>query len=158
MEACGALQAMQFTQHLLIAIVVHVSIGIYGSYYILLSLSGISRFPNARGGDVQIPRRISVWDRDERTKGREHFTVIERQLPESARQMSLWGLVVFGFFGIFGIPVLLIMVVLGRQNLAVRRWLVSLASSGPDWHNVSENVKTKYYVKEAKKNMLDEGS
>lgn len=156
MEACGALRSMQFTQHLLIAIAVHVSIGIYASYYILLSLSGIARFPNARGGDVQIPRRISVWDRDKRNKGREHFTVVGRQLPESAREMSIWGLVVFGFIGIFGIPVLLVMVVLGRRNLTIRRWLVNLASSGPDWHNVSEDVKTKYYVREAKKVILDE--
>lgn len=130
---------MQFVQHLLIGLVVHVSIGIYGSYYVLHSVSGT--VPGQTPGR-DIDRAVYVWDSD-----RIDNIATLRVLPQSAREMRLRGLVTFGILGAIGILPLLILVLMGKRNLVLRRFLIDFLVAGPDWSEVDEATKNKYALR-----------
>ena len=94
----GAVQAMLFTQAFLVSLVVHVSIGVYGCFYVVRSLGGRD------GNNLSIltyPGRTSDGDR----------SISTTYLPETATAMPFLGLVTAGVLGIGAVLLLLVVIV-----------------------------------------------
>jgi len=89
MDDGGPLYWMTFAQQLLIALVLHVSIGVYASYYLIRSLSSHA---DKRGWKVIVGSNS------------------EFIVPDSPRDIPITGLVVFAILGVAAVPIFLLLV------------------------------------------------
>ncbi len=104
METPGAVHWMLFTQLLMLALVVHVSVGVYGCYYIVRSLA-----VRDHGHYVVQCQRAAHPDGP-----------TNHNLPGSARELPFLGLLIFGLFGVVAVVLLLILAVVGSHSAKVR--------------------------------------
>ena len=139
-QPCGALQWMQFVQHLLFALIAWVTIGVYGSWYVL---KGISRGPPegfisshdtvfmTRPEEREDPGRLvldTFGPTDDSPTCRAH------DMPKSPKEMRLIALLLCGLLGIVAILALIVLAFAGSRYYGIRafvaRWLIT---GGPDW-------------------------
>lgn len=110
MDPAGPLYWMTFTQHLFIALVIHVSVGVYASYYLLRSLSS---YADQRGRKVIAGSQSGFI------------------LPESPKDIPITGLAVFAILGVAAVPTVLFLVYLiCTKNKSVREVFYNLLMRG----------------------------
>ncbi|MCY3957783.1 MAG: hypothetical protein OXG65_05770 [Chloroflexi bacterium] len=139
-QPCGALQWMQFTQHLLFALIAWVSIGVYGSWYVLGSISH-----GRREGFISLHDTTYMTRPEEREAPRRLVdSSLEREfgvpamrghdVPQSPKDMRLAALVICGAFGVASVLILAALAWIGAQHYGTRRLVVRLLlTGGPDW-------------------------
>lgn len=140
-QPCGAVQWMQFTQHLLVALIAWVSIGVYGSWYVIKSMTflGRRRLVESRGNrhslmrtspsDVDLRRELLILDAGDSVDFIEALEV-----PQSPREMRLVGLVICGVFGVTAVIALVVLGWVGSKHYRTRNFVVRwLLTGGPDW-------------------------
>ena len=138
---CGALIWMQFVQYFLFALIAWVSIGVYGSLYILRSLTFQRPRILIEGRDSihridpsEVDRRRAWVALDVIDDGDAAQVISASEVPSSPGQMRLLALSVCGFFGLFSVLFLVGAGWRGSRNYKVRTRLVSLfVRGGPDW-------------------------
>lgn len=108
------LAVFPFIQALLISAAVHVSIGVYGSFHLVRSLSELT----TRNSGV----RFSVVHRVESDDDGMRWGVIH--LPTSARDMPFAGLCICGLLGPVSVVVMLVAGVIGIYVEPVRRIVI----------------------------------
>ena len=138
---CGALIWMQFVQYLLFALIAWVSIGVYGSLYILRSLTFQRPQILIEGRDSihrvdpsEVDRRMGWVALDVINEGDFIQVISASEVPSSPGQMRFLTLSLCGFFGLLSVLFLVGAGWYGSRNYKVRGRLVSLfIRGGPDW-------------------------
>jgi len=101
-----------FAQAFLITVVVWVSIGVYGSYFVLRSIS----WSGSRRDRLSYADHEHQWN-----------------LPESARSMGLLGYLFGGLFGPVAVVLVIVLCVVGAHWFGLRRVGTWLLMSSPKW-------------------------
>lgn len=102
MDTSGPLYWLTFTQFLMTALIIHVSIGVYGSYYLVRSLA--FHHPDTGNSNVHFFRKT-----DDGSLAKDQMTV-----PRSAREIPFPGLLTCALLGVVGIFLWLILISLSR--------------------------------------------
>ena len=102
MDPSGPLYWLTFTQFLMTALIIHVSIGVYGSFYLVRSLA--FHHPDTGKSDLHFLRKT-----DDGSLTKDQMTA-----PRSARELPFPGLLTCAFLGVIGVVLWLIIIFLSR--------------------------------------------
>ena len=119
---------MQFVQHLLVAVVVYVSIGLYSLFYVVRSLTTVQTRHGVRGRLLLYPQKQPNGE----------LYPEQHELPASPKDMPLGGLFIGAILGIFAVPVFLLVFGLAHRWATVHRLVVEwLFIRRPQWPDVN---------------------
>ena len=136
-----ALACVQIAQHGLFALIAWVSIGVYGSFYVLRSIATPPRHRlrenrlERLGRPVEEPRVAHVTlDRIDFDAESPPLTLEAIEVPSSPRELPLLALVVCGMFGVLSVLGLIAVAGIGSHSYRVRRLVAAwLLRAGPHW-------------------------
>ena len=111
MDSSGPLYWLTFTQFLMTALIIHVSIGVYGSFYLVRSLA--FHHPDTGISSVHFLRNTA-----DGSLAKDQITV-----PRSAREMPFSGLLTCALLGVAGVFLWLIVIILSKRLPRLRTTL-----------------------------------